>query len=168
MDKTNKQTHADSRLTELFGSYFIYHKAHLDEPLNDETEITMAFYAALSGLDTEYSSKKFILSIKSDFDIISRVLEKIANQAHKDIRSKEGIRDKHSISETYYTVPEIEARWVITGTAVRKAIREQRLRSKEVNGRKNKYQILRADFERYAATNGIKLRADKLSVQKRM
>ena len=161
MEKTNEKTHADSRLTELFGSYFIYHKAHLDEPLNDETEITMAFYAALSGLDTKYSSKEFILSIKSDFDIISRVLEKIANQAHKDIRSKEGIRDKHSISETYYTVPEIEARWAISGTAVRKAIAEQRLRAKENSGRKNKYLILKADFENYATNNRIKLREYK-------
>ena len=161
MEKTNEKTYADSKLTELFGSYFIYHKAHPDEPLNDETEITMAFYAALSGLDTKYSSKEFILSIKSDFDIISRVLEKIANQAHKDIRSKEGIRDKHSISETYYTVPEIEARWAISGTAVRKAIAEQRLRAKENSGRKNKYLILKADFENYATNNRIKLREYK-------
>ena len=161
MEKTNEKTYADSKLTELFRSYFIYHKAHPDEPLNDETEITMAFYAALSGLDTEYSSKKFILSIKSDFDIISRVLEKIANQAHKDNRSKKGVRDKYSITETYYTVPEIEARWSISGAAVRKAITEQRLRAKENSGRKSKYLILKADFENYATNNRIKLREYK-------
>ena len=161
MDKTNEQTHADSKLTELFRSYFIYHKAHPDEPLNDETEITMAFYAALSGLDTKYSSKEFILSIKSDFDIISRVLERIANQAHKDIRSKEGIHNKYSITETYYTIPDIEARWSISGEAVRKSIKEQRLRAKENSGRKCKYLILKADFESYATNNRIKLREYK-------
>ena len=161
MQNTNEQTYADSKLTELFRSYFIYHKAHPDEPLNDETEITLAFYAALSGLDNKYSSKEFILSIKSDFDIISRVLEKIANQAHKDIRSKEGISDKYSITDTYYTVPEIEARWAISGTAVRKAITKKRLRAKEASRKRNKYLILKEDFENYAAENRIRQRENK-------
>lgn len=161
MGKTEVLTHADSKLTELFRSYFIYHKSHPDEPLNDETEIATAFYTALSGLDSKYSTKEYILAIKSDFDIISKVLEKLANQAHKDIRSKEGIRDKYSITDTYYTVPEIEARWAISGTAVRKAIKEQRLRAKENSGRKSKYLIFKADFEGYATNNRIKLRKDK-------
>ena len=150
-------THRDSKLVDFFVSYFVYHKTHPNEPL-DTTEIMTAFYTALSGLDKKYSTKEYILSIKSDFDVISKVLEKIANQAHKDIRSGEGIRDKYSDTEVYYTVPDIEARWVISGTAVRRAITEQRLRAKEVSGRKSKYLILKADFESYAESNGIKLR----------
>ena len=106
----------------------------------------------------KYSTKEFILSIKSDFDTISKVLEKIANQANKDLRSSEGIRDKYSITEVYYTVPDIEARWVISGTAVRKAITEGRLKAKEIKGRKSKYDIYKEDFENYAKSNGIKLR----------
>ena len=150
-------THRDSKLVDFFVSYFVYHKTHPNEPL-DTTEIMTAFYTALSGLDKKYSTKEYILSIKSDFDVISKVLEKIANQAHKDIRSSEGIRDKYSDTEVYYTVPNIQARWVISGTAVRRAITEQRLRAKEVSGRKSKYLILKADFESYAESNGIKLR----------
>ena len=150
-------THRDSKLVDFFVSYFVYHKTHPNEPL-DTTEIMTAFYTALSGLDKKYSTKEYILSIKSDFDVISKVLEKIAYQAHKDIRSGEGIRDKYSDTEVYYTVPDIQARWVISGTAVRKAVTEQRLRAKEVSGRKSKYLILKADFESYAENNGIKLR----------
>lgn len=161
MANTKELTHGESYLADFFRSYFVYHKNHLDEPISDETEIIIAFYAALSGLDAKYSTKEFILSIKSDFDIIARVLEKIANQAHKDIRSKEGVRDKYSITETYFTVPEIVARWSISGEAVRKAIKEQRLRAKENSGRKCKYLILKADFESYATNNRIKLREYK-------
>jgi len=157
MADNEELTHGDSKLVDFFESYFIYHKAHPNEPL-DTTEIMMAFYRALSGLDSKYSTKEYILSIKSDFDIISKVIEKIAYQAHKDIRSNEGIHDKYSVTEVYYTVPDIEARWVITGTAVRKAITEKRLRAKEISGKKSKYQILKADFENYAESNGIRLR----------
>ena len=149
--------HGDSKLADIFISYFIYRKAHPNEAL-DTTEILTAFYHAVHGLDVEYPQKEFILSIKSDFDIISKVLEKAAYQAQKDIRSSVGIRDKYSNTEVYYTVPDIEARWVISGTAVRKAITKQRLRAKEVVGRKSKYQILKADFENYAESNGIPLR----------
>lgn len=157
MADNQELTHRDSKLVDFFVSYFVYHKTHPNEPL-DTTEIMTAFYTALSGLDKKYSTKEYILSIKSDFDVISKVLEKIANQAHKDIRSGEGIRDKYSETEVYYTVPDIQARWAISGTAVRRAITEQRLRAKEVSGRKNKYLILKADFENYAESNGIKLR----------
>ena len=157
MADNQELTHRDSKLVDFFVSYFVYHKTHPNEPL-DTTEIMTAFYTALSGLDKKYSTKEYILSIKSDFDVISKVLEKIAYQAHKDIRSGEGIRDKYSDTEVYYTVPDIQARWVISGTAVRKAVTEQRLRAKEVSGRKSKYLILKADFESYAENNGIKLR----------
>ncbi len=152
-----EKTYADSELSEFFRSYMIYHKMNPDNVL-DYTEINVALSSALSGLDMKYSTKEFILSIKSDFDTISKVLEKIANQANKDLRSSEGIRDKYSITEVYYTVPDIEARWVISGTAVRKAITEGRLKAKEIKGRKSKYDIYKEDFENYAKSNGIKLR----------
>ena len=157
MEDNKELTHRDSELVDFFVDYFIYRKQHPDDTL-DATEITTAFYTALSGLDIKYSTKEYILSIKSDFDIISKMIEKFAYQAQKDIRSSKGIRDKYSVTEVYYTVPDIEAKWVISGTAVRKAIVEQRLRAKEVNGKKSKYQILKADFEAYAQNNGIKLR----------
>lgn len=152
-----EKTHADSDLAKFFRAYMIYHKQNPNAVL-DYTEINIALSSALSGLDEKYSTKEFILSIKSDFEIISRVLEKIAYQANKDIRSSEGIRDKYSVSDTYYTVPEIEARWVISGTAVRKAITEGRLRAKEEKGVKSKYRVLKEDFENYAISNGIKVK----------
>ena len=152
-----EKTHADSDLARFFRAYMIYHKQNPDAVL-DYTEISMALGHALYGLDEHYSTKEFILSIKSDFEIISNVLEKIACQANKDIRSSEGIRDKYSVTEVYYTVPDIEGKWIISGTAVRKAITEGRLRAKEVSGKKSKYQILKEDFENYANSNGIKKR----------
>ena len=152
-----EKTHADSDLARFFRAYMIYHKQNPKAVL-DYTEINIALGNALSGLDEKYSTKDFILSIKSDFDIISNVLEKIAYQANKDIRSREGIRDKYSVTEVYYTVPDIEGKWIISGTAVRKAITEGRLRAKEVSGKKSKYQILKEDFENYANSNGIKKR----------
>ena len=153
----NEKTHADSELSKFFRSYMIYHKMNPDAVLN-YTDINIALGNALSGLDAKYSTSEFILSIKSDFDYISKVLEKIAYQANKDIRSGEGIHDKYSVTEVYYTVPYIEARWVISGAAVRKAITEERLRAKEIKGKKSKYHILKEDFENYAKSNGIKLR----------
>lgn len=152
-----EKTHADSDLARFFRAYMIYHKQNPDAVL-DYTEISMALGHALYGLDEHYSTKEFILSIKSDFEIISNVLEKIAYQANKDIRSNEGIRDKYSIAEVYYTVPDIEAKWEISGTAVRKAITEGRLRFREAKGKKSKYRILKDDFEQYAKRNDIKLR----------
>ena len=152
-----EKTHADSDLARFFRAYMIYHKQNPDAVLN-YTEINMALGCALYGLDEQYSTKEFILSIKSDFDIISKALEKIAYQANRDIRSREGIRDKYSVTEVYYTVPDIEGKWIISGTAVRKAITEGRLRAKEVSGKKSKYQILKEDFENYANSNGIKKR----------
>jgi len=152
-----EKTHADSDLARFFRAYMIYHKQNPDAVL-DYTEINMALGSALYGLDEQYSTKEFILSIKSDFDIISKALEKIAYQANRDIRSREGIRDKYSVTEVYYTVPDIEGKWIISGTAVRKAITEGRLRAKEVFGKKSKYQILKEDFDNYANSNGIKKR----------
>ena len=152
-----EKTHAESELATFFRSYMIYHKQNPDAVL-DYTEISMALGHALYGLDDHYSTKDFILSIKSDFEIISNVLEKIACQANKDIRSSEGIRDKYSVTEVYYTVPDIEAKWEISGTAVRKAIKEGRLKFTEAKGKKSKYRILKDDFEQYAKTNNIKLR----------
>ena len=152
-----EKTHAESELADFFRSYMIYHKMNPDAVLN-YTDVNIALGNALCGLDAKYSTTEFILSIKSDFDIISKVLEKIAYQANKDIRSGEGIHDKYSITEIYYTVPDIEARWVISGAAVRKAITEGRLKAKVIKGRKSKYDILKEDFEDYAKSNGIKSR----------
>ena len=154
-----EKTHADSDLARFFRAYMIYHKQNPNAVL-DFTEINMALSSAVYGLDEQYSTKEFILSIKADFEIISKVLERIAYQASKDIRSSEGIRDKYSVTETYFTVPEIEARWKISGTAVRKAITEKRLRAIEVSGKKSKYKVLKADFENYAENNGIKPRVE--------
>lgn len=152
-----EKTHAESELATFFRSYMIYHKANPENEL-DYTEINMALSSALYGLDMKYSTKEFIMSIKRDFDTISKVLEKIAYQANRDIRSSEGIRDKYSVTEVYYTVPDIEGKWIISGTAVRKAITEGRLRFTEAKGKKSKYRILKDDFEQYAKTNNIKLR----------
>ena len=66
-----EKTHAESELATFFRSYMIYHKQNPDAVL-DYTEISMALGHALYGLDEHYSTKEFILSIKSDFEIISK------------------------------------------------------------------------------------------------
>ncbi len=161
MEEIITKTYRDSRLVDLFVNYIIYRKENGSHRIS-EMEIEMCFWNAIGGLDETYHSDDFIMSMRDDFELFSNVLEKIANKRGREIRSQEGIRDKYSDGETYYTVPEIEARWIISGTAVRKAITEKRLNAKERSGTKSKYIVLREDFEEYAKNNGIKTRESSI------
>lgn len=157
MADVTSRTYRDSRLVDLFANYIIYRKENGFHVIN-ETEIEMSFWNAVGGLDEKYRSDEFIMSMRDDFELFLKVLDKISNKRGREIRSMEGIRDKYSDTETYLTPPQISSRWVISGEAIRKAIRENRLKAKEQEGRKCKYLILKEDFEKYAENNGIKLR----------
>lgn len=160
MANNEEKTYADSDLVKFFRAYFSFHKGNPHHKL-EETEISMSFYSALAGLDESFSSKEFILSMKKDFEIISKQLEHFARAAQRDVTQREGKSDKYSSTDTYYTVPEIITRWDISGAAVRKAIKEERLRSSIAQGAKSKYRILKEDFEEYAKNNRIRPRNKK-------
>lgn len=155
-DNENK-TYADSDLTAFFRDYFMYHKANPRKRLG-VTDIELAFYGALSGLDNSFSSKEFILAMKKDFEIIAKQLEKIAKRAEIDIAQDFGKWDKYSENERTYYAREIEAEWDITASAIRYAITNGKLQAEEITGKKDKYLIKEKDWLEYAASHKIKKR----------
>lgn len=157
MADSNVRTYRDSKLVDLFVSYVIYRKENGSRNIS-ETEIEMCFWNAIGGIDETYRSDEFIMSMRDDFELFCKVIDKITNRRGREIRSMEGIHDKYSNTETFLTQPQISARWNISGSAIRKAIKEKRLKAKEQVGRKCKYLILKEDFEKYARSNGIRQR----------
>lgn len=153
-DDENK-TYADSDLQKFFRHYFMYHKANPGKRLG-VTDIQMAFYSALSGLDNSFSSKEFILAMKKDFEIISKQLDHLAWNAQKDIAQDDGKRDKYSETELGYFPREIEAEWDITASAIRYAISHGNLDATEIKGKKDKYLIKEKDWLEYVASHHIK------------
>ena len=155
-DNENK-TYADSDLTAFFKDYFMFHKTNPSKRLG-VTDIKLAFYGALSGLDNSFSSKEFILAMKKDFEIITKQLENIARDAEKDIAQDGGKWDKFSETERSYYVREIEAEWGITASAIRYAISNGNLEAEEITGKKDKYLITENDWLEYASNHRIKKR----------
>ena len=155
-DNENK-TYADSDLTAFFRDYFMFHKTNPSKRLG-VTDIELAFYGALSGLDNSFSSKEFILAMKKDFEIIAKQLEKIAKRAEIDIAQDFGKWDKYSENERTYYAREIEAEWNITASAIRYAITKGNLQAEEITGKKDKYLIKEKDWLEYAASHKIKKR----------
>lgn len=155
-DNENK-TYADSDLTAFFRDYFMFHKANPSKRLG-VTDIELAFYGALIGLDNSFSSKEFILAMKKDFEIISKQLEKIAKRTEIDIAQDSGKQDKYSETERTYYAREIGAEWIITPAAVRHAIKIGNLQAEEITGKKDKYLIKEKDWLDYANSHRIKKR----------
>ena len=155
-DDENK-TYADSDLQKFFMHYFMYHKANLGKRLG-VTDIQMAFYSALSGLDNSFSSKEFILAMKKDFETILKQLEHLAWDAQKDIAQDGGRWDKYSETERTYFPREIGAEWCISASAIRYAIAKGNLDATKITGKKDKYYIKEKDWLEYAASHHIKKR----------
>lgn len=155
-DNENK-TYTDSDLTAFFRYYFMYHKSNPGKILG-VTDIELAFYGALSGLDNSFSSKEFILAMKKDFEIIAKQLDKIARRAEIDIAQDSGKWDKYSETERTYFPREIQAGWNITASAIRYAITNGNLEADEITGKKDKYLIKEKDWLEYAQIHKIKRR----------
>ena len=155
-DNENK-TYADSDLTAFFRDYFMYHKSNPGKKLG-VTDINRAFYGALSGLDNSFSDKEFIMSMKKDFEVISKQLEHIARKAQQDIALEDGKWDKYSETERTYFPREIQAEWSITASAIRHAITTGHLEAEEITGKKDKYFIKEKDWLEYATSHKIKKR----------
>ena len=158
MAEDKNKTYAESELTAFFRDYFMFHKTNPGKRLG-ATDIQMAFYSALSGLDNSFSSKEFILAMKKDFEVISKQLEHMARDAQKDIAQDDGKWDKYSETERSYFPREIAAEWDITASAIRYAISHGNLDATEIKGKKDKYQIKEKDWLEYAASHHIKKRS---------
>ena len=139
-------THSDEHLTNCFVSYFI----HLKESVNPlaYTKIYTSLFTALRGLDEEYSTYEFVNKMKGDFELIAQHLDKVARELYKEERSKAGLYDRNAIYEHILSVSEISAKLSISEQAVRKAIKEERLKA-TMNG-KGSYEVTEKDFKEFA------------------
>lgn len=139
-------THLDEHLTNCFVSYFI----HLKESVNPlaYSKINTALYTALGGLDKEYSTYEFVNKMKGDFELIATHLGKIAHEMYKEERNKAGLYDRNAIYEHILSVSEISAKLRISEQAVRKAIKEERLKATLNN--KGVYEVTEKDFKEFA------------------
>ncbi len=139
-------THLDEHLTNCFISYII----HLKENINPlaYTEIQTALYTALGGLDKTYSTFEFVNKMKGDFELIAQHLGKIAHEMYKEERRKVGFHDRNAIYEHILSVSEISAKLGISEQAVRKAIKEERLKATLNN--KGVYEVIEKDFKEFA------------------
>lgn len=139
-------THLNEHLTSCFISYII----HLKENINPlaYTEIQTALYTALGGLDKAYSTSEFVNKMKGDFELIAQHLGKIAHEMYKEERRKVGFHDRNAIYERVLSVSEISAKLSISEQAVRKAIKEERLKA-TMNG-KGSYEVTEKDFKEFA------------------
>ena len=139
-------THSDEHLTNCFVSYFI----HLKESVNPlaYSKIHTSLFTALRGLDEEYSTYEFVNKMKGDFELIAQHLDKVARELYKEERSKVGLYDKNAIYERTLSVSEISAKLGISEQAVRKAIKEERLKATLNN--KGAYEVTEKDFKEFA------------------
>ena len=139
-------THSDEHLTNCFVSYFI----HLKESVNPlaYSKIYTSLFTALRGLDEEYSTYEFVNKMKGDFELIAQHLDKVARELYKEERSKAGLYDRNAIYEHILSVSEISAKLSISEQAVRKAIKEERLKA-TMNG-KGSYEVTEKDFKEFA------------------
>lgn len=138
-------THSDEHLTNCFVSYFI----HLKESVNPlaYSKIYTSLFTALRGLDEEYSTYEFVNKMKGDFELIAQHLDKIAHEMYKEERRKVGFHDRNAIYERVLSVSEISAKLGISEQAVRKAIKEERLKA-TMNG-KGSYEVTEKDFKEF-------------------
>ena len=139
-------THSDEHLTNCFVSYFI----HLKESVNPlaYSKIYTSLFTALRGLDEEYSTYEFVNKMKGDFELIAQHLDKVARELYKEERSKAGLYDRNAIYEHILSVSEISAKLRISEQAVRKAIKEERLKATLNN--KGVYEVIEKDFKEFA------------------
>ena len=138
-------THLNEHLTNCFVSYIIHLKENV-YPLA-YTEIQTALYTALGGLDRAYSTSEFVNKMKGDFELIAQHLDKIAHEMYKEERRKVGFHDRNAIYERVLSVSEISAKLGISEQAVRKAIKEERLKATLNN--KGVYEVTEKDFKEF-------------------
>ncbi len=136
----------DMNLTRFFSEYLTHHSERT-KGLN-ATDITLACYGALNEVDADLNLADVIYDMRSDFEYIYKVIEKLARDIIKNESTDKRIQRKRTPNDEYYTIPEAASVYNISQQAIRKACNERRLPYKEGIG-KNKYLISKADIELY-------------------
>lgn len=129
MTEIEKTTHSDENLTDCFVAYLIYKKKTEHKELKG-LDLEMAIMTALGGLDKEYSSGDYLMNMKADFESIALKLEDMAKRYYKEQAKSEGKRDKMEVDKIkYYSVFEAAQYHHVTEEAIRKAIRNGRIKA---------------------------------------
>ena len=141
-------TNKENNLTQFFTDY-LNNKSELNA-----TNITMACYGALNGIDDSLNVAEIIFNMRNDFEYINKVIDNLARSIN--IKGNHyGKEYKSESIEENYTIPEIQSIYGISQQAIRKACKEGRLPFKEGQG-KNKYLICKADIETYMTSSKSK------------
>lgn len=138
-------TKQENNLTQFFTEY-LSKRLGAKAELND-TNITMACYSALNGIDSSLDLAEVVFDMRNDLEYIYKVIDDLARNIN--IKCKNHVTKEQSKSiEDYYTIPQIQGIYGISQQAIRKACTEKRIPFKEGHG-KNKYLIAKADIEMY-------------------
>ena len=133
--------HSENNLTQFFTDY-LNNKSELNA-----TNITMACFSALNGIDDSLNVAEVIFNMRNDFEYINKVIDDLARKIN--IKSKNcGTKEQSKSIEDYYTIPQIQGIYCISQQAIRKACTEKRIPFKKGFGR-NKYLISKADIDTY-------------------
>ena len=140
-------TYKESNLTQFFTDY-LNNKSEMNA-----TNITMACYSALNGIDSSLNMAEVVLNMRNDLEYIYKVIDDLARDINKKCNTYDYESSKQRKSATtleYLTIPEIQRFYSISQQAIRKACNEGRLPYKEGIG-KNKYLIAKTDADLYVA-----------------
>lgn len=138
-------SNSECNLTHFFTDY-LNNKSELNA-----TNIKMACYSALNGIDSSLNVAEVVFNMRNDFEYIKNVIDDLARSFNIKTSYYHGKEQKKSATSLeYLTIPEIQSIYSISQQAIRKACNEGRLPYKEGIG-KNKYLITKADAELYVA-----------------
>lgn len=137
--------HKDNNLTQFFTDY-LNNRSELNA-----TNITMACFSALNGIDDSLNVAEVVFNMRNDFEYINKVIDSLARSINKNNVNYENTKQRKSATSLeYLTIPEIHSIYAISQQAIRKACKEGRIPFKEGLG-KNKYLITKTDIETYMA-----------------
>ncbi len=139
----------DCNLTKFFTEYL---SSRLDSKSEmNATNITMACYSALNGIDSSLNMAEVVFNMRNDLEYIYKVIDDLARSINKNSNAYDNVKQRKSATTLeYLTIPEIQSIYGISQQAIRKACNEGRLPYKEGIG-KNKYLITKADAKLYMA-----------------
>ena len=119
-------------LTQFFTDY-LNNKSELNA-----TNIKMACYSALNSIDSTLNVAEVVFNMRNDFEYINKVIDDLARQLNKNIKSNtygDVQQRKSATTLEYLTIPEIHSIYSISQQAIRKACNEGRLPFKEGKGK---------------------------------
>ena len=152
-------TKQESNLTQFFTEY-LSKRLGAQAELN-ATNITIACYSALNGIDDSLNVAEVVFDMRNDFEYIYKVIDDLARNLNK--KNNDNIKQSESDkTQGYLTIPEIHSIYGISQQAMRKACVEKRISYREGTG-KNKYLITKADVEMYVKCSKHKCKEAAIS-----